>query len=270
MKIALFTNLDIPAMVALNHLLPRLHAHKVDIFYSEAIGHPNDFPAPLQQYQFIEQALFFDGLFPVIDEKMERLSPLKTFHQLLQKHHLQAHAVDDIDDPAVLSQLKKNNHELWISIRFGKIFKKEAIAIPDRGIINLHSGILPDFQGVMPTFRAMMAGENNIGCTLHYVNSEQIDAGPAIAFSKSPLEKERSYLWNVIHLYEAGVGLIQEAIAKLQQNQVLSVFNTPSGGHYYSFPDQETINDFFERGFKLYENEDLQLLFQSLLISKKE
>ena len=39
--------------------------------------------------------------------------------------------------------------QLIISIRFGQILQREIIQIPQFGVVNLHSGILPAYRGVM-------------------------------------------------------------------------------------------------------------------------
>ena len=71
--------------------------------------------------------------------------------------------------------------ELMISIRYGKILRSKALSIPDHGVLNLHSGKLPDYRGVMATFRAMLAQEQELFSTLHWIDDDTIDTGRVIS-----------------------------------------------------------------------------------------
>ena len=45
------------------------------------------------------------------------------------------------------------------------------------GVLNLHSGKLPDYRGVMATFRAMMAEDETLFSTVHWIDDKTIDTG---------------------------------------------------------------------------------------------
>jgi methionyl-tRNA formyltransferase len=78
--------------------------------------------------------------------------------------------------------------DLIVSIRFGLILESKIIAIPKFGVINLHSGELPKYRGVMATFRAMQQNDTEYGTTVHYINDSGIDNGEIISISKQPLD----------------------------------------------------------------------------------
>ena len=80
---------------------------------------------------------------------------------------------------AALTQ--RQTPELMISIRYGKILRSKALSIPDLGVLNLHSGKLPDYRGVMATFRAMLAQEQELFSTLHWIDDDTIDTGRVIS-----------------------------------------------------------------------------------------
>jgi methionyl-tRNA formyltransferase len=54
------------------------------------------------------------------------------------------------------------------------------LAIPKRGLINVHASLLPRFRGAAPIHRAVMAGETMTGVTIMRV-VKALDAGPMIA-----------------------------------------------------------------------------------------
>ena len=77
--------------------------------------------------------------------------------------------------------------DLLISIRFGQIFKAEAIAQPRTGIINLHSGLLPEYKGVMASFWSLLNEEPRLGTTLHWITDKKIDSGALISTRSQPV-----------------------------------------------------------------------------------
>ena len=53
-------------------------------------------------------------------------------------------------------------------------------------IINVHPSLLPKYKGLNVVERAMEAGEEVTGCTVHYVN-EQLDSGEIIMQGEVPI-----------------------------------------------------------------------------------
>jgi len=53
-------------------------------------------------------------------------------------------------------------------------------------IINIHPSLLPKYKGLNVVERAMNAGEEKTGCTVHYVN-EELDGGEIIMQGEVPI-----------------------------------------------------------------------------------
>lgn len=70
----------------------------------------------------------------------------------------------------------KQELDLGLSCRFGKIIKQEVIDLFSKGIINMHGGLLPEFAGLYSCNFSVLYGENKGGGTLHYID-EGIDTG---------------------------------------------------------------------------------------------
>jgi len=58
-------------------------------------------------------------------------------------------------------------------------------AFPNR-IINIHPSLLPQFPGLEAWKQALLAGVNETGCTVHYVDAG-MDSGPIIAQARVPV-----------------------------------------------------------------------------------
>ena len=67
------------------------------------------------------------------------------------------------------------------------ILKPETFSIPRLGCVNLHCGRLPQYRGAPPAFWELMAGEREVGVTVHQVSAE-LDAGAIYAEGACPLD----------------------------------------------------------------------------------
>ena len=148
--------------------------------------------------------------------------------------------------------------DLIVSIRYRRILHADAISVPLHGVLNLHSGILPDYKGVMATFWAMFNGEREIGSTLHFIVDDGIDTGPIVDISRQRADYQQSYLSNVLALYDDGVRKIAQAVARIDAGVKLNVSAQRSGtGAYYSSPTATDVTDFLEKGLLLASQDDL-------------
>jgi methionyl-tRNA formyltransferase len=147
--------------------------------------------------------------------------------------------------PEGLAALRGAAPDLVISIRYRRILREQAIAVPRLGVLNLHSGILPDYQGVMATFWALLAGEPEIGCTLHRIVDAGIDTGPVVGIARSQARPGASYLANLLSLYPAGVRLLAHTVDLLAAGRALPAsLQAPGEGRYYTAPDRDALARF--------------------------
>jgi methionyl-tRNA formyltransferase len=156
-----------------------------------------------------------------------------------------------------LAALAAYEPDLLVSVRYRRILKSAAIRVPRHGVLNLHSGLLPDYKGVMATFWAMLNGEQIIGCTLHRIVDGTIDTGPIIGLSNTPTRPDRSYLANVLELYPAGCRMMVDAIRKISLGDPVEASEQASGGRYYPMPMAGDLEKFLARGLRLADKTDL-------------
>ena len=155
--------------------------------------------------------------------------------------------------------------DLVVSIRYGVILRQPVLSVPRCGVINLHSGLLPDYRGVMASFWAMLNGESELGTTLHYIDDDSIDTGRMLACTRLPVQSDKSYLWHVIALYEEGCRSILETVSKIAAGTEPQTTPQEGTGRYYTFPDQKQITEFEQRGLRLFEIDDLLQLSQRFI-----
>ena len=235
-RIALFYNRDIYAHKALNLLTPRLSDHSLSFFYSNYVGGNIVRDVRLQKLAEFEKR--FDA------------RPGWSFEELAQSAGTVEHGVSDINgsDAAKLADFKP---DLVISIRFGQIFKAPAISIPRLGIINLHSGLLPAYKGVMASFWSLLNSESYLGTTLHWITDNRIDSGQVISRCRQMVQTDLTYSEQVLALYEPGVAQILEAVIRIEALAEQPKEDLPEGS-YYSFPEAAHLDAFDEAGWILF------------------
>ena len=247
MRITLLTNRDLASNLALNLLLPQLSSnHDLHVFCSDRVGSKPAAPG-LATALFYEQTLPLELLFPLIDAQLKH-GELLTFQGL---NTFLVEPVTSLNQPNSsegLGKLAATEPDLVVSIRYGCILDAELLAAPTRGVLNLHSGRLPDYRGVMATFRAMLAGDEKLCSTLHWIDDPTIDTGRIISIQSHDRDPEKCYLANTIGLYPAGCAAILEAIGMIEAGHEPNAQAPEQTGAYYSFPDQASLEAFTEAG----------------------
>lgn len=246
MNITILTNRDLASHIALSRLVKELVGHQLAIFLSEKVGGDQQLPQALVELASFEKILLEDGR--------------PSFDQLAAAAGCRIQGFSDIgnqvNSPAGVARIQASEPELIISLRFGLIIRDAVIAIPRHGVINLHSGLLPDYRGVMATFRAMLNGESEIASTLHFIQDSGVDTGDIISILPIPVAAEKSYLFNVLNLYAGGCEQILRAVAAIDAGQSLATQSQKGPAGYFSFPTEADLAAFFTSGQRLFESTD--------------
>lgn len=257
MRIVVLCNYDVASNYALNLLLPRLvPKHRVSVLYSSRVGGRGPETEELAQLQFFEQTLFNQLLFPAL-AKGQTGGELLSFQGLAEAHGVAIEVFNSINSSSGLQRLEAEGPDLILSIRYGRILKRRAIAIARWGVLNLHSGRLPTYRGVMATFRAMLAGDSHVGATVHTIEDAGIDTGEIFGIVDVAVDYDRSYWWNVLQLYPPGVELLVSAVERLAEYGVLSLTRQATDAAYFSFPDRRELDDFSARGHRLFDVDEV-------------
>ena len=93
------------------------------------------------------------------------------------------------EEDKMIEMFKAWGVDLIILAGYMRVLKKPS-AFP-APIINVHPSLLPKYKGLNVVERAMEAGEEVTGCTVHYVN-EELDGGEIILQGKVPIMPDDS------------------------------------------------------------------------------
>ena len=268
MRILCCLNRDIASSVALNLLLPTFAKHQVRVAMSEQVGGAAAFPAEhpdRRDLRIAEQTLPNDVFFPLIERAglPDNGNRYLTFAEVERYRGIRVAALPGPNSPQGLAELRDYAPDLILTIRYGAILKPAAISIPKFGVLNLHSGRLPHYRGMLATFRALAAGDAEIGCTLHYISDGTIDTGAIVNTASTRVTPGRSLLWHVLALYPVGVQLIADALSDLSRGVPLAAARQSANeGAYYSHPSMADWDIFRRRGWVSVHPSDIESIFR--------
>jgi methionyl-tRNA formyltransferase len=256
MKILFLANKDLASNFALNRLLPKVSKNNdVHLWLSANVGKTDVTPTQLKSLKFFEQDLFIKILSPLISKSGARdtYKAFDDFHCFLSS---ELREVNQINSPEIIHNLETLSPDLIVSIRYGGILKETVINIPKRGVLNLHSGILPKYKGVMATFWALKNNDSEIGTTLHTIDNGSIDTGHIVKISKIKSRVNKSYLWHVLELYKQGSIDVADAIESLKKGKMLNSQAQGESHLYFTFPNEIECTDFEDSGLKILDEQD--------------
>jgi len=96
-------------------------------------------------------------------------------------------------DAALLLEIDKFSPDLVILAGFMRILTANFVTHYRGRLLNIHPSLLPKYPGLRTHQRAIAAGEQYHGASVHYV-TEKLDGGPLIAQSKTSIEENETVL----------------------------------------------------------------------------
>ena len=155
-----------------------------------------------------------------------------------------------INDPSYLRTLADRDVGVLLSVAAPEIFRRAALEAV-RYVLNVHSGQLPHYRGMMPTFWALSNGDTRVVVTLHEMN-ERLDAGRLIAECPVDVEAGDS-AW--------AVAARAKTVAGREVARLLAAIGTPrwpeprpipaARSQYHGFPTRRDARRLEARGRRL-------------------
>lgn len=255
LRIALLANLDLHSNFGVNLLRDALAGHEVALFLSEKVGGTLPAVPELATLGWLEQEIPSRIVWPLAEAAGgSSRARFLSFPQIAATLGASCEKLPKPNSPDSLERLRRFAPDLVISLRYGRILREPFLEIPRLGALNLHSGRLPHYRGVLPTLRALIAGDSIIGSTVHWITDGTIDTGSIVGMTEVPVVPGRSLLDHILSVYPPGVELLKEAIRRLDAGEPLpATAQDPESGSYYSFPGPAELAALAERGFPLFD-----------------
>ena len=120
--------------------------------------------------------------------------------------------VFDINDNKVKDIIIQNTPDLVLTFGCGILKRNAFFETPKFGIVNIHSGIVPDYRGVDNVYWCLYNNEpNKIGTTIHYID-RGIDTGEILAQIYPPIVPHDNELSLFNKTIMCGVSLFTEVL----------------------------------------------------------
>ncbi|MGB6129974.1 MAG: methionyl-tRNA formyltransferase [Psychrilyobacter sp.] len=130
------------------------------------------------------------GIFTKVDKPNTRGKKIK-FNPIKQyglDNDITVYQPNSVKTEETIELVKKLNPDLIVVVAYGKILPQGLIDIPKKGIINVHSSLLPKYRGAAPIHAAIINGEKESGVTIMDIVQE-LDAGDIILQAKTPIDE---------------------------------------------------------------------------------
>ena len=150
----------------------------------------------------------------------------------------------NVNSPQFLSVLgEKIRPDVIVSVAASQVFRQKLLSLPTRGCINIHTGPLPRYRGMLPSFWALHNGEDETAVTVHYMNAA-LDDGDIIRQETVPISPDETLDSLVKKTKRIGAGLLLDALQDIEKGVVERRDNDASQATYFSFPTKEDSRRF--------------------------
>lgn len=155
-----------------------------------------------------------------------------------------------VNAPEYVATVRRMAPDVIVSVAAPEIFRREILQVPRLGCINIHSGRLPTYRGMMPTFWQMMRGETEITVTVHEM-AEVLDGGAVLGTVAVQIMPNDSLDRVITVTKQEGARLLIDVLERLRRGEAAGVPVDMSAASYFSFPKRDDVTAFRERGHRL-------------------
>ena len=155
-----------------------------------------------------------------------------------------------VNDPEYLARVRDLRPDVIVSVAAPEIFKAELLEAAPLGCLNLHSGRLPRYRGMMPTFWQMLNGEQHQTITVHEM-APKLDAGAVLGTREHPIGKHDSLAQVMSDGKREGAKLVLRVLRELASGTAKPRPLEMADADYFSFPRGEDAKQLRRKGHAL-------------------
>jgi methionyl-tRNA formyltransferase len=155
-----------------------------------------------------------------------------------------------VNRPEYVERVRAMTPDVIVSVAAPEIFSRELLSIPRLGCINIHSGRLPSYRGMLPTFWQMLRGERVATITVHMM-AERLDAGDVLATQCFAIAADDSLDRVIKGTKREGARLLVRVLRDLHKGRAHRTPLDMTQASYFSFPTSADVREFRKRGYRL-------------------
>jgi methionyl-tRNA formyltransferase len=118
-------------------------------------------------------------------------------------------------EPDFLDALGRHAPDLGVVVAYGHILKPALLALPPRGMVNVHASLLPALRGAAPIQHAILEGLEQTGITIMQMD-QGMDSGPILHQVSTPIATDETAGELEVRLAELGALALIEALALME------------------------------------------------------
>lgn len=155
-----------------------------------------------------------------------------------------------VNDSGFVERVKFLDPDVIVSVAAPEIFKTAILEVPRLGCINVHSGRLPRYRGMMPTFWQMRSGEPNVTVTVHEM-AEKLDAGAVLGTAECRIAQRDSLDRVMVAAKHEGARLLIRVLRELAAGEIQPQQLDMTEASYFSFPSRADVLRLRQLGHRL-------------------
>lgn len=145
--------------------------------------------------------------------------PVKEF---ALSHSIPVSQPDKLYEASVIESIRGINPEFIVVVAYGRIIPVSILKIPEKGCINVHASLLPEFRGASPVQWAIIKGCTVTGVTTMLMD-ETLDTGDMLLQEKVMIDRTDTAGSLFNKLSDIGPGLLIKTLDGLESGDVLQV-----------------------------------------------
>jgi methionyl-tRNA formyltransferase len=159
-------------------------------------------------------------------------------------------AAASVNDPAYVDRVRQLRPDVIVSVAAPEIFKEELLSSARLGCVNLHSGRLPEYRGMMPTFWQMLNSEPWVTVTVHEMGP-RLDVGAVLGTAEHPIHAVDSLARRMTEGKREGARLLIRVLRELEAGTATAQQVDMAHASYFSFPGREDARELRKLGHSL-------------------
>ena len=128
---------------------------------------------------------------------------------------------ENFREPETVEQLRALKPDVVAVVAYGRILPQSVLDIPEKGCINIHASVLPEYRGSAPYQWAVLQGRKETGVTAMYL-CRQMDAGDIIDVAKMSIGPDETAGELLSRLAVLGADLLSATLTKIEDGTVTS------------------------------------------------
>ena len=173
-----------------------------------------------------------------------------TVPRIVARHGIASLVVPNVNAPQYIERLRRLNLDLLVSVAASHIFKQHLLSVPRLDAINIHTGTLPKYRGMLPVFWQMYDRQASIGITIHTMTTD-IDLGQVLLHREVPLEGNGNLDTVIRKMKRHGAQAMLELLERYYAGTAERIAMDRLEQRYRSFPGRDEAVAFRKMGYSL-------------------